>query len=223
LGIVSNLEGLVMSLVLPVWQTNLKGLPAALAVRRQARGSSFEIRGKAAGPTPLGKAAAVAVLLAMVALPAFAADPAMEATYSGGTAKIVADTLGTLDTTSPAELIFRYKERGGAPSEVAIPYAKIRSFEPRNDVVRHLGFLPAVAVGLVAARQRKYTVAISYADAGDAIQIAILQTTEIEHRQLKEILRARAPESCLVTEYSSCANKPPVRPAAAPTAMAASR
>jgi hypothetical protein len=51
LGIISNLEGLAMSLVLPVWQADLKGLAAALAVRSQVRGSRFEVRAKAVGTT----------------------------------------------------------------------------------------------------------------------------------------------------------------------------
>jgi hypothetical protein len=79
-------------------------------------------------------------------------------------------------------------------------------------VVRHLGFLPALAAGLVASRQRRYTLAISYADGSDAVQIAILQMTEREQTELKEILRARAQQSCLITEYSPCAGKPVARP-----------
>ena len=196
LGIVSNLEGLAMSLVLPVWHKDLKTLKAALAVREQVRGSSFGIQGEGVRAALVGKAAVAVVLLAMT-MPAFAADPVIEATYSGGTARIAAETPGTLDATSAKDLVFRAKTGG----EVSIPYAKIRSYEPRHDVVRHLGFLPAVAAGLVAARQRTYTVAISYADDTGGTQLVVVRTTERDQRELQMILRARATDACMVKEY----------------------
>jgi hypothetical protein len=116
-----------------------------------------------------------------------------------------------LDTTPPKDLIFRYQQRDGKPGEIAIAYAKIRSVETRNDVVRHLGFLPAVAAGLVAARQRRYTLAISYADSDEVMQVAIFQLTERDQVTVKGILHARAPEVCMATQYTPCAAKPAVR------------
>ena len=206
LGIVSNLEGLAMSLILPVWRKDVRGLAVAWAMAKEVRGSRFEVRGRRGRTVFAGKGTvAIGGLLALAigtsAAPAFAIEPG-QAAHAGGTAGIALDTPGTLDTISPTQLIFRYKAPGGAPGEVAIPYEKIRTFELRNDVVRHLGFLPALGAGLVAARQRRYTVAISYADSADIKQVAILQMAERDQRTMEGILRARAPQSCLVTQYS---------------------
>ena len=225
LGIVSNLEGLAMSLILPVWRKDVKGLAAAWATAKEVRGSRFEVRGRRGRTVFAGKGSvAIGGLLALAlgtsAAPAFAMEPG-QAAYAGGTAGIAIDTPGTLDTTSPAQLIFRYKAPAGASGEVAIPYEKIRTFELRDDVVRHLGFLPALGAGLVAARQRRYTIAITYADSGDIKQVAILQMVERDQRTMEGILRARAPQSCLVTQYNNnCA--PRVVPAHAPVSAPAS-
>jgi hypothetical protein len=157
---------------------------------------------------------AAAVLTCLVALPAFAAAPAMDATYSGGTAQIAADTPGTLDATSPVSLLFRSKA-----GEVSIPYAKIRSYEPRRDVVHHLGVLPAVAVGLVAARMRSYTTAISYGDDAGGMQVVVVETTERDQRQLQTILHARAASACLVKDFvPGCGAPRPGMPVVKPAA-----
>ena len=213
-GIACDVEGLAMSLMLPLWHRDVKTLAAAWRLRRM---DADELRVSHPEPRSLRKGffaafSAGLCLVCAMARPAHAIEPGKEAAYVAGTVKIAADTPGILDAASGTDLIFRYKEAGGAPAEVAIPYAKVRSFEPRNDVVRHLGFLPALAAGLVAARQRRFTLAISYADASDVAQVAILQMTEREQTELEEILRARAPQSCLVTQYSPCAGKPVVRP-----------
>ncbi len=42
LGIVSNLEGLAMSLILPVWRKDVKGLAVAWAMAKEVQGSRFE-------------------------------------------------------------------------------------------------------------------------------------------------------------------------------------
>ncbi len=220
-GIACDLEGLAMSWMLPVWHRDVKTLAAAWRVICMAHGelpAPYPQSQVARKGFLAGLSVGLCLLCAMVG-PAYAIEPGQEVTYAGGTAKVAADTVGILDTTSGVDLVFRYKEPGGASAELAMPYAKIRSFEPRNDVVRHLGFLPALAAALVAARQRRHTVAISYADASDTVQLAILQMTEREQTELKEILRARAPQSCLATEYGACAGKPVVRPAPAVTVM----
>jgi len=210
-GIACDGEGLAMSAMLPVWRRDVKTLRAAWVLRKELEGDCVPT----ARSVKVSVTAAMALLL--LALPASAAEPG-RAAYAGGTAKVALDTAGTLDATSPAELVFTYKESNGTPGEIGIAYAKIRSFEPRQDVVRHLGFLPAVGAGLVAARQRRYTVTISYVDSSDAVQVAIFQMAERDQLALKGILRARAPQSCLVTQYNACAGNPGTRPvtAAAP-------
>jgi hypothetical protein len=146
--------------------------------------------------------------MGLAARTALAVEPD-RAAYGGGTAGIATDTPGTLVTTSPAALLFQYKAASGAPAEITVPYAKIRSIESRHDVVRHLGFLPALSVGLVAARQRRYTLTITYSDFSDAMQVAIFEMDERDQTTLQRIVKARAPQSCVVMEYASaCAVRP---------------
>jgi CDP-diacylglycerol--glycerol-3-phosphate 3-phosphatidyltransferase len=209
LGIACNLQGLAMSWILPVWRKDVKTLRAAWLLRKQGQENSR-------WTAPNAKLALTAVLaLLLLTGPAFAMEPG-HAAYAGGTAKIALNTPGTLDATSPVELIFKYSGSNGTPGEARIAYAKIRSIEPRQDVVRHLGFLPAVAVGLVAARQRRYTVTISYTDSTDAMQVAIFQMAPRDQRIVQGILHARAPQSCMVMPYGGCPANPAPRPLPAP-------
>jgi CDP-diacylglycerol--glycerol-3-phosphate 3-phosphatidyltransferase len=210
LGVASNLEGIAMSLMLPVWRKDVKTLRAAWRLRQ-------ELGGGLGMATAIKLAMAATLALCLLTAPAFAMEPG-QAAFAGGTAGIAQDTPGTLDTRSATELVFHYKASGGT-GEIAIPYARIRTFEARNDVVRHLGFLPALGAGLVAARQRRYTLAISYADTSDAMQVAILQVAERDQHALEAILRARAPKSCMVTQYSNYC--PVARPVPAATEMVA--
>jgi CDP-diacylglycerol--glycerol-3-phosphate 3-phosphatidyltransferase len=211
LGIACNLEGLAMSLVLPIWRKDVKGLRAAMRLRREMLGAAGKARGNRWWVQPARKAGIAAALTLCLAMPALAIEPG-QAAYAGGTAGLALDTPGTLDTTSAAALVFK----AGA-AEIAIPYTKVRTVEVRNDVVRHLGFLPALGAGLVAARQRRYTLTIGYADANDAVQVATFQTTERDQLTLQAVLRARSPRSCAVTQYN---NTCPVRPVTAPAAAA---
>jgi hypothetical protein len=152
----------------------------------------------------LGRAMVLA--LGLFAAPAFAVEPghAAYAAYAGGTAGVALDTPGTLNATSPAELMFKYKAADGTPGEIAVPYAKIRSFELRNDTVHRLGVLPTIAAGLVAARMRRDTVTITYADPSDAVQLAVFQMARRDQTIMQGILRARAPQTCVATQYSPC-------------------
>lgn len=215
IGVACNLEGIAMSLMLPVWRKDVKTLRAAWRLRQEL--------GNRTGSTRAIKVFAMTALaLCVLVAPAFALEPG-QAAYEGGTATITLDTPGTLDTTSSTDLVFKYKEASGAPGEVRIAYAKIRSFEPRQDVVRHLGFLPAVGVGLVAARQRRYTLTISYTDASDTVQVAIIEVAQREQLAVESILRARAPQSCVVMPYGSCAVNPAARQVAAAAKTAAAK
>ena len=139
-----------------------------------------------------------AVLVAVCLLgakPACAAEPGQVA-YAGGTAGIAADTIGALDATSPTTLIFKYKGPDGTPGQIDIKYENIRAFEYRNDVTHHLGVLPAIAVGLFAARQRTYSFSISYTDSSDAVQVAIFDVAKRDQPAILELLRARDPQIC---------------------------
>jgi phosphatidylglycerophosphate synthase len=210
MGIVCDIEGLAMTAILPLWRNDVKTLREALALRREAvgfrprsAGSNVQFARKATAMLGIGVMA-----MGLAARNAFAIEPD-HAAYGGGTAGIATDTPGKLDATSPTALLFQYKAATGVPAEIALPYAKIRSIESRHDVVRHLGFLPALSVGLVAARQRRYTLTITYSDSSDAVQVAIFQMDEREQTTLQLILKARSPQSCIVMEYANaCAVRP---------------
>jgi phosphatidylglycerophosphate synthase len=216
-GIASNVEGVAMTLILPMWRRDVKDLGAAwrMRVAMQETHNRPRMTGSSASCIykPLG--AAVLAVCLMVAVPAHALDRG-QVVYEGGTAKLAMDSMGSLDTGSPTDLIYRYKEANSAQGEIDIPYAKIRSVEARNDVVRHLGFLPALGAGLVAARQRRHTLTISYADATGTMQVATFELDAQDQLSMQQILRVRAPQSrsCTVTSYSTCAPNPVARPVA---------
>lgn len=76
-----------------------------------------------------------------------------EVTYTGGTIPGVAvGSTGRLDTTSETALTFEY-----GSNRLVIPFAAIQSFRYSTEVTRHLGVLPAIAVGLLKARERGTT------------------------------------------------------------------
>jgi hypothetical protein len=88
-------------------------------------------------------------MLLVVALPTLGVE-GEQVMYVGGTIETLKEgDLGRLDITSQSTLTFEYS--GG---KAAIPFDKIDSFEYTQQVARHLGVLPAIAVGLVKRRQR---------------------------------------------------------------------
>lgn len=120
--------------------------------------------------------------------------------YIGGTVRVAtAGVLGRLDTTSDAALSFDYPG-----NKLVIPYAKIESFEYSEQVARHLGVLPAIAVGLVKKRQQKHFVRISYRDTGDMSQVAVFEVSKKMPRTLMAILQTRAPQGCKRPYVTMC-------------------
>jgi hypothetical protein len=85
--------------------------------------------------------------------PAFAVD-AGQAEYAGGTWHVPKGTVGTLDTTAPAGLVFRYG--GASAAEVAIDYRNISNFEYTSPVAHHLGLLPFIVRGLIRPQERRH-------------------------------------------------------------------
>ena len=112
------------------------------------------------------------------------------AKYVGGTVPgITAGVVGRLDTISETALTFVY-----AGSKVTIPYASIQSFEYKQEVARHLGVLPAIAVGLIKARQHHHFFRITYRDSdSEMTQVVMLQVPKHTPRVLGAILHARTP------------------------------
>jgi CDP-diacylglycerol--glycerol-3-phosphate 3-phosphatidyltransferase len=205
LGIASDLEGLAMSVVLPVWRKDVKTLRAAWRLRRQMVGTAGKPqRGSwqaaAAGKGPVVRGGLVVGLCLLMAVPAFAVGPG-QAEYSGGTVAMARDTVGSFDTTSPTALRFDYKKAGGAAGQVEIEYAKVYGIEPSNGAVHPLGLLPWVAVSLVAHPQRRYLVTVRYADADGTAQIAVFEVARRDQPVIVAIVNARSSHSCGARTY----------------------
>jgi phosphatidylglycerophosphate synthase len=202
LGIACNLEGLAMSVVLPFWRKDVKGLSAARRMRSMQNPKEIVVV-----PKLLARLLVVAVVC-LVAAPAFAVS-AGEAAYVGGTtASVPNGTLGTLDTAAAEVLAFRYKSpTSAATGEIDIPYAKISNFQYSTEVAHHIGVLPAIAVSLVKRRERKHFFTISYSDKSNATEVAIFEVPKGRPPALLAILRARASQACGKLPVNACGGK----------------
>lgn len=146
--------------------------------------------------------AAAISLTALVCVSAIAGTNP-QVTYLGGTAPgIEAGTTGTIDVSSLGTLVLRH-----ARGQMEIPYARIDSFEYRQEVTHHLGVLPAIAVGLVKKRQRRHIVRINFHDENNAAFVAILEVPKQLPRTLIPILQSRAPGRCRTQESQTCGGK----------------
>jgi phosphatidylglycerophosphate synthase len=199
LGIACNVEGLAMTWMLPVWHRDVKSLWAAWRLRQELRGrvAVRQVVGNAGAMIAKTAAGGTALLALCLMAPhsAWAIEPG-QAMYTGGTAAIAQDNMGVLDFASPKALVFRYKKPDGMPGELDVDYTKLNSFEYRNEVTHHLGVLPAIAVGLVAARQRRYFFSISYTDETGAAQVAIFEVAKRDQPAVMAVLHARSPTAC---------------------------
>ena len=157
--------------------------------------------------------------LPLLSLSSFAIDEG-HARYVGGTVQgVPAGVIGHLDTTSATSLIFKQSE-----NKVGIPYALIDSYEYSKAVTRHLGVLPAIAVGLVKMRRHSHYFSISYrTETGGPAKIVILEVSKDMPRILRAILRTRAPQACVNRKDAPQEPKPkaamddhPLFPAEAP-------
>lgn len=115
-----------------------------------------------------------------------------EVMYTGGTlANVKEGTMGRLDTTSDTALTF---DAGG--TKVVIPYARIKEFHYSEELARHLGVVPTIAVVMVKHRQRRHFFRITFNDERDVQQVAVLEVSKEMPRTLRAILQARAPHLC---------------------------
>lgn len=130
--------------------------------------------------------------LLLLSVSAFALDEG-HARYVGGTVPgITAGVVGRLDTTSTTSLVFEH-----AGNRVEIPYASIESYEYSKEVTRHLGVLPAIAIGMVKMRRHSHYFSISYhVEIGGPAQIIVLEVPKNMPRTLRAILNTRAPGTC---------------------------
>lgn len=202
-GIACNLEGLAMSLILPVWCRDVKSLAAARRMQRELALQPHTPRGR---PTMAVLTSAL-MLAVLIALPASALEPNQTA-YVGGSAAVAPETVGALDTSSPTTLFFRYQKPDGTAGEIGIHYAAIKTAWPSNEVTHHLGVAPAIAVGLLAPRRRRYFITLTWVDEGGIAQAAQLEIPKHAQQPIMAVIRARMPQPCQRT------SSPCVRPSA---------
>jgi len=139
-------------------------------------------------------------LMVIVSLPAVAVEDS-QVMYVGGTSPGVnAGVVGRLDTASEAALIFEY-----SGSKLVIPYDTIQSFQYSKEVKRHLGVLPAIAVGLLTKRRHRHFFRISYLDSSNVAQAAVFEVPKQMPRTLQAVLETRAPRTCKA--YLPCAGR----------------
>jgi hypothetical protein len=120
--------------------------------------------------------------------------------YVGGTVGMLnKGVVGKLDTSSQTALNF--ESPGG---KLVIPFEKIESYEYSQEVARHLGVLPAIAVGLVKRRQRRHFFRITYQDENKAQQVAIFEVSKETPNTLMAILQGRAPQGCRPQVSGKC-------------------
>ncbi len=131
-----------------------------------------------------------ACLLLTMTLSAFAVEDG-NVMYVGGTVSTLKEaTLGKLDTNSQTELIFE-----SSSGRIGIPFAGMDSYEISQQVARHLGVLPAIAVGLVKQRQRKHFLRIAFHDESNTPQVAIFEISKKMPSTLLAVLQQRAPQA----------------------------
>ncbi|MGA8503559.1 MAG: hypothetical protein WB683_18545 [Candidatus Sulfotelmatobacter sp.] len=130
-------------------------------------------------------------LLLALAVPVLAVDD-NRVMYAGGTVPALpVGTVGLLDTTSEESLTFEY-----SGTKVLIPYSEIESFEYSTEVTRHLGVLPAIAVGLIKMRQHRHYFRISYRSPDKVPQVVVFEVPKHMPRTLQAVLMVRAPQTC---------------------------
>lgn len=142
------------------------------------------------------------LMLIAFAVSAFAVEQG-QVQYTGGTiASIKEGTIGKLDTTSDTTLTF---ESGS--TKLAIPYAKIESYQYSQVLAHHLGVVATVAVVLVKYRERRHFFRIQFRDEHDVNQVAVLEVSKDMPRALQAVLAARAPKPAAQAPTSCRTNR----------------
>jgi len=146
------------------------------------------------------KRATACFLILIFSLSAFAVEEG-QVMYVGGTAPGMAPgVIGRLDTTSETALIFEYWG-----NKLVIPYNAIESFKYSKEVTRHLGVMPAIAIGLMKMRRHSHFFRISYRDPNNVAQAAVFEVPKHMPRTMQAVLETRAPRTC--KPYLPCAGR----------------
>jgi hypothetical protein len=207
LGILCDLEGLLISLIMPVWRKDINTLRAAWKLRKVTRHQEFissephvmrvihgqnphrNMRGRLLGIS------SILVLSALFTVPTFAVE-AGQVMYASGTLSVAQGTIGSLDIRVPTTLVFKFAATSSGLGEIDIPYDKITGFVYRTEVAHHIGVLPAIAVTLVKRRERKHYFTINFNDSSGTAQVAIFEVPKQDPPALLATLRARSPQAC---------------------------
>jgi phosphatidylglycerophosphate synthase len=179
LGLLTCLEGLTISILMPEWQHDLKTLQRALEVR----GQILTHRNTARSARLIG--AIVATILVLIAAPAHAASIPSVTFIGGSTPGITTGTAGALDTGAD-QITFQWT--GGS---LAIPYAQIQNFSYREKKAVNLGLLPLIAVALIRPQIYRHVVSISYLDPSGQKQVAIFEVPKQAKETLPVVLQER--------------------------------
>lgn len=131
--------------------------------------------------------AGMQVLLLAICIPSLHAQNSGHAIYETGTSGTAANTAAPLITTAEG---LRFE----APIPLAIPFEKIENAEWRKDVREHMGFFPAMFVGMFAAREHVYRLTLSYRNDVGINQVAVFQLNRNDAISISELLRMRVPQ-----------------------------
>ena len=115
-------------------------------------------------------------------------------------AKAEIGATGELDTTVPERLVFHSP---GKP-DVTMAYLQISEFSSNHEDAFHLGFFPAMFLGMVAPRPQIYTLSITYKDDTGHTQVATFEVSKSLPRLIEPVLYARARNACVRREYGAC-------------------
>jgi hypothetical protein len=186
LGALSNIEGLAMSLIMPVWQQDIKTLGRALALRRRIL---IYRRRDAQRFARLSRSACAAlgavVFFAFIGMTAHAASIPSVTFIGGSTPGITTGMTGSLDTGSD-QITFQWS--GGA---LAIPYTQIQNFSYRERRAVNLGVLPLIGVVLVRPQIYRHIVSLTYLDPSGQKQVAIFEVPKQAGDTLPIVLQER--------------------------------
>jgi len=143
---------------------------------------------------------AILSVLVLGELPALAVEGSEVQLRSSTVAGTKTGVIGQLDIAVPDKMVFRAP---GSP-DLAMPYANIVEFSSREEVAHHLGFFPAMFVGMFKARWKQHFITISYRDSNDAMQVAAFEVAKGTPDILVSLLQARARNACERVEYGAC-------------------
>ena len=189
-GIVAQAEGISMSLLFPTWRRDVKTIAHAWRqVRRRDDASLGDGRLQTDRKVAqrARKAAVAALLLVTFGTLTAHAQKHGQALYESGTAAIAPNTTANLSAAADGL-------RFDAATPLVIPYDAIDNTAWRKDVREHMGFFPAMFVGMVAARVHIYRLTLSYHNEAGVHQAAVFQVDRDDAITLSELLRMRAPQ-----------------------------